>query len=446
MVVSEKKPNIVLITIDSLRADIVDCFLGGQKRTPFLNSLAKKSYVFTNAIVPSLPTYFAFPSIMTGEVLFKFGNFLGIQDKAKTITEVLYKNNYNTYAFIADNPFLYQEYGYDKLFNHFVNKNDSIISNKEIGVAVYKYKQDLSSFSSISLFLSLYRTLIAPKISVSGEKINFEAKKVLTCKKKSTKPFFLWLHYMDVHSPYYSGFKHFKQSKSWLKNLEAKRIFYQKIARAQKEKIVKDKDLLLIIKEMYFASVEYIDHIVREIIDFISHKFSNTIFIITSDHGEAFMEHDFYHHAPVGLYNELLKAPLLIKFPGSKKSTKINSVASLLSIPKTICDVLNITNSFNGSNLINIKAKTSELDKISLILYDAFDLLVKYGIFDNKTEIKGFEKMACYYDDNWKYIFNNTDKKELLFNIKKDSNETNDLSKTNKNKCNFYYKKLAKYL
>src|ERR1700739_3835035 len=114
-------PNsLVLITVDCLRADHVG-FLGYDRATtPFLDSLAKESFVFPGAIAAGVPTYYSFPAILASRYPLALGrDVIGIAPREPTIATVLKGAGYTTAAFIAGNPYLGAHFGYDQGFDKF---------------------------------------------------------------------------------------------------------------------------------------------------------------------------------------------------------------------------------------------------------------------------------------------------------------------------------------
>src|SRR5712672_944727 len=99
--------SIVLITVDCLRADHVG-FMGYQRpTTPFLDSLARESFVFSNAIVAGAPTYYSLPAILASRYPLALGrDVLGLAPEELSLTSVLKQAGYATASFSADNPFI----------------------------------------------------------------------------------------------------------------------------------------------------------------------------------------------------------------------------------------------------------------------------------------------------------------------------------------------------
>lgn len=428
----KKKPNIVLITIDSLRADFVGYQNEKEKNTPFLDSLAKKSAVFTNAIAPANPTFFCFCSIMTGSLPFAFGNFLGIPDdpKIKTIAEVLGENGYETAAFLADSPGLYSIYGYQRGFNlysdGFEDTDKVYLSSLEFLWKIREKIPDglLSIIEATRTFIKII--FLSPKHSISGDQLNKKIIKYFNNKK--TKPFFVWLHYMDNHLPYLSGLnKGFFQHKNPIKRFVNKIIFYKELSTSLRRMKTKNKNITEIFKEAYRNSIRYTDEQVGKIISILKKKYPNTVFIVTSDHGEAFMDHGVVGHGALSLYNELIHIPMIINLPSGKAQT-ISQTVSLVSLAKTISSIAKIkVPQFQGNNLIADKV-FSPINNISRILYKCSPQ-TKLGILDNKTEIRGYKNLWSFTTQREKYIVEEDGEIEEYYLLSQDPLEKNNLIK-----------------
>lgn len=429
----QKKPNIVLITIDSLRADFVGYYNENEKNTPFLDSFAQNSYVFTNAIAPANPTFFCYCSIMTGTLPFTFGNYLGIPDnkKVKTVAEVLRDEGYSTNAFLADSPALYFIYGYqrgfDKYDDGYEDTNKSYLLSPEL---LWKLREKTPEI--LLRVLEIIHTFIkaiflSPKHSISGNKLN---KKVMNhFNHKNNKPFFLWLHYMDNHLPYFGGLnRHFFQDKNPIQRIISKIIFYKELARSLRRMKTKNKKITEIFREAYRNSVGNTDEYVGKMINFLKGKYPNTVFIVTSDHGEAFMEHGVIGHGALSLYNELIHVPLIINIP-SMKSKLVTQTVSLVSISKTIAAIASIkVSQFKGNNLI-VDKTFSPVNNLSCILYKCLSPNMHLGILDNKTEIRGYKTLWSFTTPKEKYILEEDGKIEEYYLLSKDPFERNNLIK-----------------
>lgn len=435
----QKKPNIVLITIDSLRADFVGYQNEREKNTPFLDSLAKKSTVFTNAISPANPTFFCFCSIMTGSLPFTFGNYLGIPDnpKIKTIAEVLSKDGYETAAFLADSPGLYSMYGYQRGFDYY---NDGYEDTDKVYLSslefLWKVQEKIPE--NLLRILEIIRTFIKavflhPNISIPGSKLNEKVMQYF--RKKKTKPFFLWLHYMDNHLPYFSGLnKYFYRDKNPIQRIYNRIIFFKELAISLRKMKIKNLKIAEIFKEAYRASVQYTDEYVGKMITCLQDKYPETVFIITSDHGEAFMEHGLLGHESFSVYNEVIHVPLIIHVP-SLKAQHVYQTASLISLSKTIAAIVGIkVPQFKGNNLLADK-DFSPINNLTRILYKCRNPIARLGILDNRTEIVGYPELWSYTTPQEKYILERGGGIEEYYSLLNDSGEKRNLIK-NKAKLN----------
>src|SRR4029077_14506302 len=112
--------SLVLITVDCFRADHAG-FLGYPRTTtPFLDTLARESLVFSNAIVAGAPTYFSFPALMASRYPLSLGrDVVGLAPGEPTMASVLNDAGHATAAFLAANPYLSPRFVYDAGFNIF---------------------------------------------------------------------------------------------------------------------------------------------------------------------------------------------------------------------------------------------------------------------------------------------------------------------------------------
>lgn len=112
--------SLLLITVDCFRADHAG-FLGYRRpTTPYLDSLARESLIFSNAIVAGAPTYFSFPAMMASRYPLGLGrDVVGLAPGEPTISSVLSEAGYATAAFLAANPYLSPRFGYNAGFNFF---------------------------------------------------------------------------------------------------------------------------------------------------------------------------------------------------------------------------------------------------------------------------------------------------------------------------------------
>ena len=430
------QPNIILITADSLRSDFLGCYGSKKGLSENIDKLASESLVFDNAITPGTPTFFAFPSIMCGIKPFQFGKQIKIPspDKARTIAEVMKSNGYNTYAVVSDNPVLYKGMcGYERGFDYYLDykKQDPQKNRLLTNLSKHISKDNIKIMKGkiFSAKDSLNNT-IGNGPATKADKINEEAKRLIKENEKN-KPFFMWLHYMDTHNPYTSGSELFNLygGKHSIKNFLAKFRVYSKLRSFIKNSRVDNKKDLEIIIAMYESSLKFFDIEIGKLFKQIKNM-ENTYVIFTADHGEGFMEHNYFHHAPLILYNEMIKVPLIIHGP-KIKADNMDQIASLINIPKTICVLAGIKNEeFEGFNLTNIK--NINLDKylttnnVTKLLYNC--RLLK--LFQNNNS--RYRTLGSITTNKHKYISYEDIDKEKLYDLENDPLEKNNIINDNK--------------
>lgn len=435
----DKKPNVILITIDSLRADHLGFMGYGKDITPNLDKLAEESVVFRNAFATGPISPHSVPSILTSTFPLDYQGPRKMERPRVFISEVLKENGFVTAAFHSS-PFLSDFFGYNKGWDYFKDIVPSYdqdrfkdLKSRKINVIFSKITNFCSGLLkkiSSSTFPQLYFWALFAALRIRGsqdilkvkaEKINKLVQEFIDAEKE--KSFFVWAHYMDIHDPYISKKRYLQSSPlSYSEIVGRHLVTYSKQNNCQK-KIVKKfvKNNIEKSIELYDQIIEYVDEQIGNLIDFLKKKniYQNTIIIITADHGDAFFEHGAIGHS-INLYNELLRVPLLIRIPGAQPG-RIDKKVSLIDIASTICDVLCIRkpSSFKGGNLFEDGGK-------SIFYQTATNTKNNSDLF--LTDINEISqcKMGCQHD-SWKYIIDYDQGKEQLYNLKEDPGEEEDL-------------------
>jgi arylsulfatase A-like enzyme len=400
--------------------------------SPNIDAVAKESTVFKNAFSAGPVTPHSFPSILTSTYPLDYNGPI-IEKPRLLISELLQKNGYCTAGFHS-NPFLGGFFGYNQGWDFFEEvsllKMDFFPKKKMFFTAVKEWARKIMLFLVPNLFFLIaylrYRFKRKKEESSSGKYITKIAKDFISSRNEDA-PFFLWVHYMDVHYPYFARENVLLRPLSFKEYISGYGIAYMAVCptKALKKTVEKNLDLT---KKLYLDGVSYVDGQIKEIVDLLKQKkiYDNSVLIITSDHGDEFLEHGSGSHQNK-LYNELLKVPLLIKIPG-KEPGKNESAVSLVDLPPTICDLAGVETDayFKGKNLFinneNVpvfsetgfgKKRTRYAGKIDTIKY---------------LEIKDIKqcKISCQSND-WKFILNYDLDSEELYNLQNDPKEQENL-------------------
>jgi arylsulfatase A-like enzyme len=436
----KSKLNIILITIDALRADHLG-FLGYQKNiTPNLDRLAKESIIFTQAFSVGPSTPYSFPAILTSTYPLDFKGPQKIERPRILISEILQKAGYITCA-IHSNPYLSSYFGYDRGWDYFEDVTSPFgqlprgIERKLRKIFIYNLKSFIFSFHPpLFLWLKFLKDKLKEKKSsfkIKAGRLNQLAKDFLLSVKEEKKPFFLWIHYMDVHSPYFPK-EHYEKNKplSYQELVAGSYINYL-IDFGQKEKLRNYlKKFMQKTIQLYDEGIEYVDQEIGKFLDFLKENnfYENTILCLTSDHGEELFDHGGIEHPGISyfsrkLYNELLHVPLIIKIP-KRNPQRIERKVSLIDLPSTLLSLsdLSLPSSFKGKNFFENPT------------FPIFHQVAPHitDIFVSQKEILKIlsEYKIAIQTKNWKYIFDNKTKEEELYNLLKDPKEKENLAKT----------------
>jgi arylsulfatase A-like enzyme len=180
-------------------------------------------------------------------------------------------------------------------------------------------------------------------------------------KKLKDNPFFLWLHYMDVHEPYVPERKYIEKIDSSIDVTEEEmmRLFHEVLLKRD----VSDKKIVDLLRKLYLAHVIEMDEAVKEFFSILrkAKHLNDTIVIITSDHGDEFGEHGSLSHDGK-MYSELIDVPLIIYDPSLEKGIVSDTVVSTIDVSPTIAHLFGLGKiaHFEGRSLLPLEEYPDE--------------------------------------------------------------------------------------
>jgi arylsulfatase A-like enzyme/Flp pilus assembly protein TadD len=283
--IQDKRPNVLFIIVDTLRADHLGCYGYSQIKTPNIDSLAKGGTLFKNVIAQAPLTFPSHCSLFTST----YPQFNNMRDNGNqrlgkaniTLAEKLQDNGYTTAAFIGTFV-LDSKFGLDQGFQIYDDQMQKVTAKRVIKMMDEEERK-------------------ADKVTEAA--INW-------LKANKDKKFFLWVHYYDPHTIY--------NPPSPYKELYKNNLYDGEVAFCDEYIGV----LLASLKELNLDS--------------------NTLIIFASDHGESLGEHDENGHA-IFVYDTTTRVPLIFSYPGVIPEGKvIENQVSLIDIMPTILDLLGI--------------------------------------------------------------------------------------------------------
>ncbi|NIM14670.1 MAG: sulfatase-like hydrolase/transferase [Candidatus Aminicenantes bacterium] len=273
--------NVLLITLDTLRVDRVSVYSDKYVKTPNIDRLAKKSYVFTRAFSHNPVTLPAHVNILTGTT----PRFHGVSDNTGfrlderflTLAEHLHRAGYNTSAFIGSFPL-------DSRFG--------------LGQGFDVYDDNYGTHNAMELFF----------VERPAEKVIEPALRWLSQPQRQQQKWFSWIHLFDPHQPY-------------LPPQPYKKEYHH---------------------DLYSGEVAYMDASLKVLVDFLENQgfMDRTIIVVTGDHGEALGEKGEETHSYYA-YNNTIHIPLMLYIPGTKGAFIHENVCHADIFP-TLCDLLGV--------------------------------------------------------------------------------------------------------
>ncbi len=330
-----RRPNIILLTIDTLRLDRLGCYGNPRGLTPHLDRLAARGVRFTQAITGGSWTQAAFPVIMTSTYASMYGGCLGAlaEERPSPIT-TLTTQGYRTAGF-STSPLLSRAYGYHRGFEAFL---DLIPQEKDPLLRRLKGGQRLLRNPLTHQISNLLGQPSRPaKLYDSAAELTDA---VCDWLDETGQPFFLWAHYMDVHWPY-----HLEETltdpsevaQAWrdLSHLHDANWNGAAVTADQRDHYI----------GLYETALKYTDAQIGRLLDYLEQKnlLDDTVIIALADHGEEFLEHGRWGHWEDNLYDEILRVPLLIALPDPPVKPVVARQVRTLDVMPTILELAGCT-------------------------------------------------------------------------------------------------------
>ncbi len=346
-----------------MRADHAGFNGYSRPTTPFLDSLAAEGTVFSNAIVAGTPTYYSFPGIMASRYPLAFGrDVVGLAPGEPTIATALKSAGYATGAFLAGNPYLSPRFGYEAGFDTFRDFLDAELAPLSDGAAqadatrvrsrlnrkLERISHRLGPLGAVydEMYFRYGQRMAPPVESMNAlqrfpaaDKIVDEASIWLA--QVGEKPFFLWLHLMDPHAPYYPPAEALALMGD---DVAPERARFLNSYWNRALSTDRFKKYLQPITALYDAGIRWVDAQVERLVQALrkSGQWQNCVLALTADHGEQFLDHQDRYHAPTKLTEELIRVPLLVRVPGQERTT-VRSPFSLLHLAPTLLQAARVS-------------------------------------------------------------------------------------------------------
>ena len=386
--------NVIIIGVDTLRADHLGCYGYDRNTSPNIDRLAQDGVLFENAIAPSPWTLPSFASIFTSLYPSQHGarnsrNPMG--SSFPTIATIFKEHGYRTGA-IINAPYLKRVYKVDRGFDTYD---------------------------------------MPPR---GGRYADGTTRDALTwIDNLAHEPFFLFIHYFDPHLPYAPPAPYDTIFDPTYHGKIGSRFYPKQLPRVRLRNV---RDLLNYsdsdwyhIEALYDGDIAFTDEAIGNLIDGLRerHLLDRTLIVFLSDHGEEFLEHGGFEHGH-SLYNELLHVPLMIVLEGRiPRGLRLRRQVRLVDVAPTILDLVGLDYDacFEGVSLVPLLDRRQG-GSTNLI---ATGTLLPPGLAFSECILYGTEKKSITAFP-WKVIYDVESGERMRFNLASDPGEKQPLTDT----------------
>ena len=365
--------NVLLIGVDTLRADMLNTYGEPDNLTPVLEQFASESTTFLQNRSQSPWTLPSFASMITGGLPSRIGATMlswSLPERATSVAEILREQGYAT---------------------------GTVCSNAYVGNTSSGFQQGMDSF--------WYEYNARAEVSID------QAKDFIDMNKD--RGWFLFLHFEDPHTPFTPSQDYIDQ---WCDpNYEGdfETAYLDEAGWKFLDEMPPQEDVDQV-RNLYRAEIAYLDHSLGELFDYLDELDlrGDTLIIFSADHGEEFYEHGAFEHGHTH-YDELIKTPLIVHGRGFPEGYTFEDSVGNTDIVPTILDWLSIPlpDSLEGVPLQEVVSQQYQTDRI---------------IF-GEDNIRGTQRK---YAVQWPYkcIFDYADHSYRLYNLERDPEELSDIA------------------
>ncbi len=371
--------NVVLITLDGVRPDYLGCYGKRNVKTPNIDLLASKGVLVEKVYSHTPCTSSSHLSLFTSRLPLNHGirfNRQKFEKKLPVVSQIFQSAGYQTAAFVG--AFVFdKQFGFNRGYDFYSDD----MTNQYIEPFLFKifnYQKDWGGYKVTKFSRNANR--------VSGSAIRW-LKSI-----DNDKPFFTWLHYTDAHDVYRLP-------------LPLHLYYYR--------------------RRNYQQNVEYIDKHLGKFAEYLKKEniFENTLFIITSDHGESlndyqFKGRDYTGHSNI-VYNVALNIPLIMAGPNIPVGKRSKQLFRQVDILPTLLNMVGISyesdSSFEGENLSDIllgKSTEKNLEVFAETL---------------RPRAVNLPELRALIQDPWKYVLKGQGKGEVLYHLIDDPQERENI-------------------
>ena len=334
------KPNVVLVLIDTLRADHLGCYGYSRPTSPNIDAFAKESVQFLQNFSQSSWTKPATASLLTSHYPSMHQCYLEQQKLPESeviLPQLLKQVGYQTAVF-SGNPWVTPDYGFDRGVDHFFSTYDERFARVTLFMNTLKRLSKL--FGDNAFVYNRIKMTVQGELSTTARDDVTTGEAVKWLQTHHDKPFFLYLHYMSPHHPYdppppYDKFVPDRSIKPVTYYPKKSYFFFEHgdpLPPAQRDDMI----------ARYDGDILFADHAFGNLLAELKRLdvLDKSVVVLIADHGEEFYDHQNWGHGQ-SIYNELINVPLIIRYPAAlPQGTKVATTTMSVDVVPTLLDLV----------------------------------------------------------------------------------------------------------
>lgn len=349
--IAPDRPSILLVSIDTLRADHVGVYGYESAHTPILDGLASEGVLFRETVSANVYTGPSHASILTGLLPENHGvsvNLMKLPESVPTLADILRKNGYVTGAFVSSFTTQDNACGLPSRFHAF---DDDIRVFRWLPVQAQKIAI-LDIVNKIMKVLGWDDGAFGQSYRMGGDTADAAIKWLGS---NGDRPFFMWVHFFDPHVPYRPPHGYLHTGAQRVPGVTGQ---WYALNAKQRTEIVNSTERMADMIALYDGEVAYADDQLGRVVAAARRAApgQKLLIVATSDHGESMGEHDIFWARQ--LYDPTLLVPLIIvpADPSIRAVREVNVQVRLIDLAPTILELLEIESEvkFDGTSLVSL--------------------------------------------------------------------------------------------
>lgn len=383
--------NVLLITLDTTRADRLSCYGYPQLTSPNLDRLATEGVRFDRAVATAAVTPISHASILTGLNPYRHdvrvfygpvGHYLS--EEHPTLATLLQSEGWSTAAFISAYP-ASERFGLHWGFDTFSSKIDEDVMNRDPRLRPPKGG-----------------TWVRQPIGQAQRRADHTTDEAMAWLQDAGRPFFTWIHYFDPHDP------------SLVPPIEfTDRFEVERGAPTTRS-------------DLYDAEIFFMDSQIGRLFEWLRAEgaYEETVVVVVSDHGQGLGDHGWAQHRL--LYEEQIRAPLILRLPGGPAGRVVTEVARTIDIMPTVLDLIGVETpaSVEGASLLPLIEGRDESPRMGYAeALNTLDAHAPEKLPDHQRDL-----LFSVVDNDWKLIYHREfPENSELYHLAEDPIEMNNV-------------------